>query len=183
MVKCSECGLLGLHRRGTLQEPSPVPTAMRGGGRLTGFDAGSWDYVCTLEKADLPSQTQGGNLHAWKALDDRERPECEDTFIKWNAAFTPKEHAAMLDRRRLRDWQAAQERLNREHHERLTAASDKIQASMAGATRSAARYQLAGVIVGVLGVLAAVGIALWLGGGTEAHVTISLPTPDSAAQP
>ncbi|MGE3075757.1 MAG: hypothetical protein AB7N24_18725 [Dehalococcoidia bacterium] len=70
--------------------------------------------------------------------------------------------AEMRATRERRIWEQQESAFARDHETMLSAMADIIQSDMASATRTAAHYQLAGVIVGVLGILAAVVIALWL---------------------
>ena len=71
---------------------------------MGGFREYPSDVICFVRVIQFPIQPRNEEL---LDLLQRER-ECAE-FTPWYQGFTPKEHEEMLDRQRLREWQAKRE--------------------------------------------------------------------------
>ena len=164
-------------------------------------------FVCHVGKAELQQEmpnakideravlsSVGGGLQGfenagrWQTVFKRERPECIEEFVEYRPDVSPKEHAEMLDRRKMLDWQDVQKKehraweqresqLNRALQERLVTNSDNIQLEAVRATRTASKWQLWGAVIAARSLVLAITIAVC---GTDNGSSSQPPTPNTA---
>lgn len=107
----------------------------------------TWRFLCVLGMADLESEMSSHRRSDFTVsmLLETERPQCSDTFIEWKRAYTPKEHAEMLDRKWMQEHERQRE-LDRRKFE-----------------KDLARQALVITAISALGSVGAVVVAIWKG--------------------
>lgn len=140
MVKCADCGLLGVYSAGreTIHEVNELA-------RSNGNIAGSPPLVCAALKYPLQSEFEKARqLNESKqrltlsqaTLDVLNKPRECSAFCEWNVGFTPKEHKEMQMQNQLEAMRSERDRENA-----VTQARATIQAGV---------YGIVGVIVGAI---------------------------------
>lgn len=116
MVKCADCGYLGIWDTGEwlhADEEFRQEGILRYGNRVL-ITPRCFAVVFDLraEQGSLLEQASVGHVDANKRLITKGR-DC-GAWVKWQPGFTPREHREMIDAERLREWQAKREDADRE---------------------------------------------------------------------
>lgn len=186
MVKCANCGFLALRRstdRAIVEADRAYRTSLFNPPDLaTGRRFSFYEEFPVCWKAILNfREVQGTDV---LAEIQRER-DCPVGFEEWIPGHEPKELQDLLDRKWLfeqeerrsqsqrehierleearQKFEAEESRKSREHQETLAAKSDGIQSNMADATRSAAKWQFAGLILTAIGIISVIVIQILAG--------------------
>ena len=124
MVTCADCGLLGIvylvnkqwfhadqryRSSGLAEDVAP--------GLVAHYPARCFALAFNLEQERVGWETAGQDFALATTTVLQWPRDCPE-WIKWRNGFSPKEHAEMLDRQRLLDWQAKREDADRDWRER-----------------------------------------------------------------